>query len=571
MTAKYSTTDLHKFIRSFVESEGGKVVDVCEEYFTIELPDFLNPRKYTYQPAVSREKKIELVATGSQAFEGIVRECLSKGIMSSISLKAKDGPEAYLKNFFKDSDYSCEFCEKADVGGKEISFCTKSPRCYHRINNSKIQSIRILNSGIIRLFQFYFSVLFKNRLRKNEEITKILVDEKGSVYDCDILENPGLEFIDSRETIEIKLFDKLKAVTDETLDFILKDKQNIFDMLLKKQVTNRIKSLEKRLEEEKLQRSISKKNWHFNENEWKIKKDAVLQREGESLKTQLSIKFINLLFITTEKLDFEIHLTNKSKICSSYIVGVTKSAEIECPCCERAFSNGYATEDGLYLCEDCIRQSLETGKIYSKNFNLAIDNTTNEYIEENEGFQCSVCGKLNSRFFEFRCSHDGSSVCYNCYTICAKCAKLFSIKNVERCRDSGNQYCNKHIIRCENCGNPVGIDKYKTCQALGKKVCSCTGFEKCSLCEQEYSTESLVTNKCPACNNLTVVEDRGILYPIIRYAPSYDKAKKWLIGRNKLNSIIVAKGLFSDTLFIVRDNEVVSYKKISFLNKMKGY
>jgi hypothetical protein len=562
---------LHKFIKAYVTSEGGDLVDICEEYFTVEFSGQLSPTKYTYQPVVSRESKIDLIATGSPALESIVRDCLSKGILSSVLLRMKESPEELLRNRFKDIDYSCELCEKVNIKNRELSFCTRSPRCYHRINNAKIESVKIEKSEPLRLFQFYFSVLFRNKLRKNEEMIKILIDEEGNLHHSEILENPDLELIDSTERLDVALFDKLNAIVNETLDSVLEEKKGVFDMPLKRQVVNRLRTLERKLEEERLQRTITKKSWQFDEENWEVQRNAILKGEEEALKTQISVKFLNLLLVRTERIHTEIHLTNNSRIRFSHIVGLSESTELQCPRCKKLFSSGYATEDGFYLCEDCIKQSLETRKIYSSDFDLDIDSTTNEYIEKNEGFRCSVCGSLNSKFFEFRCSHDGSQVCYNCYDVCAKCGKLFSTRYMERCKESGNPYCREHLIRCDNCGSPVGVDKYSTCEALGKKVCSCTKFQSCICCEQQYSTESLVGGKCPACTTLIEVEDRTIISPIVRLHPSLEKTKRWLVGRNSMNSIIIAKSLFSDTLFVLRESDVVYQKKISFINKMKGY
>jgi hypothetical protein len=297
----------------------------------------------------------------------------------------------------------------------------------------------------------------------------------------------------------------------------------------------------------------------------------VLQFEEESLKTRITVKFLNLLFITTEKISYEIYLSNGAVVKSNFIVGLGTPTELECPLCGKQFSNGYATEDGFYVCEDCIRQSLETKRIYSKNFTLAIDNTTNEFIEKDVGFRCSVCGSINSKIFEFKCSHDGSSVCYKCYDICKKCNRIFSVSNLERCGESGYLYCKEHIIKCENCGKPIGIDQYKLCFATGKRVCSCTRFDRCVFCGQMYSEESLISGKCPACSNLLEVEYDDACTIIIQKAPQYQKTKKWLVGKNKMNTVVVAKGFLNDTLFVVQSGSIVFQRKISLLSKLRGH
>jgi len=571
LSAKYANTELHRFIRAFVESEGGKLTDTCNEFFEIEYPQSLGATKFTYQPAIARERKIDLIATGSPALEEIVQECLAKGNLASISLKTREDPETYLKNFFKDATYSCDYCETMTLEDKEISFCTKSPRCYHKINNGKITAIKIVRRQPLWLFQFYFSTFFKNKMRKNEEMVKILIDEDGNNYGFDILAQNQFEFTDSKERMDLDLYDKLKPAVDEKLDSILKDKQIVFDLLLKKQVTGRLRNLERQLEEEKLERSISKKDIEFDEEKWKTDKETTLQREGESLKTAIDIKFLNLLSIRTERVSFEITLHNSSKIESSFIVGIDSPAQVICSGCGKAFYEGYATEDGFYLCIDCIKQTIDLGKIYSKNYDLPVDAITNEYIEQERSFQCSVCRKPNSKLFEFKCNYDESSVCINCCTECVKCGKLFSISNAAKSKESGMMYCSEHIIKCDNCSAPIGIDEYRICRALGKRVCSCTKFAKCTLCEQQYSPESLINGKCPACNHFSETSEFSIVSSIVRHDASRSKTKRWLIGRNRMNSVAIAKGLFSDTLFVVEGDTVVHQKTISLFEKFRGH
>jgi hypothetical protein len=571
VSTKYADTELHKFIRAFVESKGGKLSDVCTEFFEIEYPHSLGPTKYTYQPVIAREKGIELIATGSPAFNAILQECLVNGIVSSVCLRTKEDPEIYLRDFFKDSTYRCDYCESIDIENKEIYFCAQSPKCYHKINNSKIASIKIINKQPFRLFQFYFSILLKNKLRKNEETARILIDEDGNTYDFDISAKEQLEFIDSEEKVDLALYDTLKLVADKKVDSILKDKQTMFDLLLTKQITGRMRNLKRRLEEEKLEKSISKKDADIDEKAWKANEEATLQREEESLKTTLDIRFLNLLAIRTEKVSFEIVLQNNSKINSAFILGVDSPAQIICPSCGKAIYEGYATEDGFYLCIDCIKQTVDTRKIYSTNHELPTDAITNEFIEEDKGFLCNVCGKLNSRLFEFKCSHDGQAVCINCCTMCTKCGKLFSISNVVESKESGKTYCTEHSITCDNCGAPIGIDEYKICRALGKRVCSCTRFSKCSSCEQQYSEETLVDGRCPACNHLLETRESEIISTIIRHDSSRSKTKKWLIGGNHLNSVAIAKGFLSDTLFVVEGDTIIYQKTVPFFSKIRGH
>ncbi len=119
----------------------------------------------------------------------------------------------------------------------------------------------------------------------------------------------------------------------------------------------------------------------------------------------------------------------------------------------------------------------------------------------------------------------------------------------------------------------MGLDEFRKCKGTGRKVCTCTSFAKCISCDQEYATSSLRNGKCPACNTLQeertdrarqTVESIKVAYP------AQAKTSKWLFGANALNSVAIAKGFLSDTLYVVEDGRVIFQKSISFLNKIRG-
>src|SRR3989344_1353043 len=219
MNTTYSNTPIHLFIKEYIESENGEVKDVCEEYFTIRTPALLEPIKYTYKPAIAHKKKIDLIATGSPAYNSIIEERIS-----------------------------------------------------------------------------------------------------------------------------IEMFDKYNSLANEFLDQIIKDKRNIFDLQLKKEVGNKLTALEKKLDDEKLQKSISKK-LEFNEKEWKLKKDSILDKEKESLETFVSVKFLNFLLINTARVLFEVKLNNNAVIKNSLLIGIENNLKIICPLCENEIFEGYGTHD----------------------------------------------------------------------------------------------------------------------------------------------------------------------------------------------------------------------------------
>ena len=280
-----------------------------------------------------------------------------------------------------------------------ISICEKTQLCYHQINNGKIVSVKIIKKEPVRYFQFYFSATFRNKLRpRNEELITLLMDEKGNIVSTEdfsgknILDNEALEIQDFNAKLKPTVFDELKAVADKKLEAILKEKLVLFDLPLSKEKEAKLKSFDKRLRRERLEQVINSK-YDLDSQKWQATHEALLKREEESLTTNIAVKFINLLVINTTKVSFELNLDNNATIHSSIILGINHTPEVTCPICRNTFSDGYATQDSLYVCENCIRQSIDTAKIYSKKAALKLDETLNEYFEQDAGFVCSVCGK----------------------------------------------------------------------------------------------------------------------------------------------------------------------------------
>lgn len=453
MSTNCADTKIHQFIKAYVKSKEGEIIEQSDEAFTVKYPNEASPKEYTYQPALSREKKIPLITPGSPAFQQILKECLENGVLCQVLLNPKESFEALLKGYFRDSAFVCEDCDKVTVGDELISTCVKSPPCCHLINNGKIESITVVKKDPVRFFQFYFCAVFQNKLRpKSEETITILVGEKGNVVSIgdfsedNILNNEEIAIQDFKAKLEPIVFDTLKAVADEKIESILKEKLFLFDLPLKKEKKSKLRSFDKRLRRERHEKIISRKH-DFDVQQWHISHEALLRREEESFLTHIAVKLTNLLVINTAKIRFEINLDNNSTIHSSFILGVNNTAEVICPICRKSFSEGYATQDSLYVCKNCIRQSVDTSKIYSKKAALTLDETLNEYFEHDSGFVCSVCGKRHSRLLEFRCSHDNSSVCVRHYDLCDVCGKVFSKTNLSYTEEFKRKLCPKHAAK----------------------------------------------------------------------------------------------------------------------------
>ena len=453
MSKKYSETEIHQFIKSYVKSKNGVITDLSDEVFSIKYPRETNPKEYTYLPNLAREKKIPLITPGSLVFQQILKECLENGVLCQISLKPKEEIDTLLKIYFKDSPVSCGDCDKVTVEGEVFSSCIKSPPCYHQINNGKIVSAKVLKNETVRYFQFYFSTIFQNKLRqKSEETIIVLIDENGNIVragefnEDNILSDKAIEIQNCKSKVEASVFEKLKVVADEKLETIVKKKLVLFDLVLSRDKKSKLRSFDKRLRRERREKVISRKH-DFDLPQWRTNYELLLKSEEESFITNIAVKFINLIVINTTKIKFELNLDNNSTIRSSMVLGINHNSEVSCPVCKKTFSEGYATQDSLYVCKNCVRQSVDTTKIYSKKAALTLDETLNEYFEHDSGFLCSVCGKRHSRLLEFKCSHDNSSVCIHHYGFCDVCGKVFSKLNLTYTDEFKRQLCPKHVAK----------------------------------------------------------------------------------------------------------------------------
>jgi hypothetical protein len=445
-----SETNFEEFFEAYVKAKDGKIT-FKNEVLYVTYPN-QSKEEYTYHPAVWREKKVPLIAPGSPAFQQVLRECQENGLLCQIQLAPKEDMPTEVKRHFRDAAFACIECDKVTIGQKEISVCVKPQPCHHQINCGKISQVKIGKQEPTRYFQFYYSVIFYNKLRpKNEEVITILLDEKANIVETasfgegKFVEDKSLAVLDCKGKVKPDLFDQLQMVADEKLEGLLREKVALFDLPLSREKKAKLRAFEKRLKQERREQILSRKH-DFDPLKWQNNYITLLKKEEEAYLTNISVKFINLLVINTFKVKFDLILDNEAEIHSSLTLGLNQPIEVTCPTCKKMFIEGYATQDGQYVCGNCIKQSIDSGKVYSKKAALSFDDTLNEYIEQGSGFVCSVCGKRHSRLLEFKCSHDNSSICIQHYGFCDVCGsgKVYSKDNLFYTDEFKHQLCPRH-------------------------------------------------------------------------------------------------------------------------------
>jgi hypothetical protein len=470
-----SESKIHQFIKAYVLSKKGALSPEVNEVFAIKMPDQITS-DYTYNPAVARERKVTLLTPGSPAFLQILKSCLENGVLCQISLNPKGNIEALLRRYFHDSEFECDNCSKVTIGEEIVSICEKSQPCFHQIRNGKIESAKILKKEPVRYLQFYFTATFHSKLRpKNEELIKITLDENGNACTENFSEqalarDEQIEIQDLKSKFPVSVFEKLEAIAHDSLENLLAGKLALFDLPLVREKKAKLKAFERRLKRERRELVLSRKH-DVDPILWQKNYEALLRREEESFVTSLTVNFINLLIVNTFRVSFELAFDNDSTIRTSFILGMDVAPAVSCQLCKAPITEGYATQDSLYVCHNCIRQSVESGKIYSKKAALRLDETLNEYIEPDSGFVCTVCGKRHSKLLEFKCSHDNSSICIFHYGLCDVCKKPFSKLNLAHTEEFKRQLCPHHVVHCENCQLIIGSDEVKVDKS-GKNLCS---------------------------------------------------------------------------------------------------
>lgn len=447
---------VENFFEAYLKAKEGKITR-RDGLIHVTYPD--KQETYTYCPSVSYERNVPLIAPGSPAFQQVLRECQKNGVLCQIQLNPQeDNLQTTIQRHFKDTEFACIDCDKITLGQNMVSVCVKPKSCYHQINYGKIHQIKTGKQESVRYFQFYYSLVFSNKLRsKNEEILTVLLDEKANILDIttldDVNNNSNNPFLsdntlivsECKSKVKSELFEQLKDVVDKKIELLLCEKLALFDLPIAREKRVKLRAFEKRLKQERREQILSRKR-DFDPLKWQNNYQTLLKREEETYLTNISVQFINFLVINTYKIKFDILLNNEAVIHSTLTLGLNQTLNITCPICKKLFTEGYATQDGLYVCENCIKQSIDSGKIYSKKAPLSFDDTLNEYIEQGTGFICSVCQKRHSSILEFKCSHDDSSVCIHHYGFCDTCGnkKIYSKNNLSYTDEFKHQLCPKH-------------------------------------------------------------------------------------------------------------------------------
>jgi len=441
------------FFEAYIKAKDGKLV-FKNNLIHVTYPNN-QQEEYTYCPSVSREKKVALIAPGSPLFQQILQECQKTGVPCQIQINLKD-IDTTIKQHFKDTEFTCIDCDQVTVEQKKVSICVKPKKCYHQINNGKIIHIKTGKQEPLKYFQFFYHIVFYNKIRsKNEEIISILLDEKTNILNAaNFDDEPSLNdkslISEGKGKIKPDLFDQLKEAADKKLQALLCEKVALFDLPLSREKKVKLRAFEKRLKQERREQILSRKH-NFDPLTWQNNYQTLLQREEQTYLTNISVKLINFLVINTYRVKFELTLNNKATICSTLTLGLNQTPPLTCPLCKKNFTEGYATHDNMYVCENCIKQSIDSGNIYSKKAPLSFDDTLKEYIEQGSGFVCSVCRKRYSKLLEFKCSHDNSSICIHHYGFCNLCGndKVYSKDNLSYADEFKHQLCPKHAKKSQ--------------------------------------------------------------------------------------------------------------------------
>lgn len=288
---------------------------------------------------------------------------------------------------------------------------------------------------------------------------------------------------------------------------------------------------------------------------------------------------------------------NCEKDCAGCGKHVCKTHVESCKICEEPFCsdescrttcsscNGIVCKNHKAICQSCGKISCRScvGQCRDCNKEVCASHIKtcaecNERLCEVCQTKCNICGEISCKDHFSTCGVCGNQTCSssNCHGKCAECSKVV---------------CSGDYKICQECSKPVCKDDYRECHMDLKTRCKkhtldCPICDKgvckkhtrnCSYCEEVACAECFdFTGRCLTCRNLTVTEDfNAPLLEALKNDPKIpiDKIKKWAVGWNSKNLVLMGEGSMQRFLFVFdkQTKSLTHWKKLNALNVFTSF
>lgn len=506
-------TDLHKFVKSYFDACGVKIINQQDNFFIAEFPG--NIRKtYTYLAKVAAENKdIILLAKGSHALNEMIKECSAKAAFSEVYITHN---EDSVKQFLIHHNCCdlCPFYLICEYKNKCCDFCS-----YYKLCNTCIQNADFIGFGDIfeskpvNLICFVFMVVLSNDYSLSQEVEKIVpvlinmdTGEPMGVIRIEDLIKLNMESTDMKTNLdENKYMDFLNTARKEVYEAI-KNQLDVFKKEIEGTLKDKIKSIIDKYEEEYVDIYTRSTQEQLDKLQQEALKLCDREIRGYAINCDYQLK--NVILIHTNRIirDLIFRLRDTGSIIPISSEIFLNNIMIRCSECNTDLDVGTICEAGHVTCKNCTEICSVCGKPICT-------------VCDDESYICSTCGEVVCANCVKQCASCNTVLCpshgYRCYT----CGELYCIDCFEICDICGTDICISHSSQCSECRKFVCPEHIHSCTVCGDMLCD-NHIYKCSICNdnlcKKHAIKSSYSNKhvcsghsgkCSVCNNIFAVDE----------------------------------------------------------------
>lgn len=507
MNSVYSS-ELHKFVESYLNLHGAHIEEKHEHYFTAVFPDG-KKEIYTYAARVASENKdIKLLAKGSKALTSMLQHCNSKAAFSELFMTyTEETVKLSLK--VKSCCDLCPFFSICENGSKCCDFCY-----YFKCCNTSIKNGEFLHFGDIKKTEkinaicFIFSVELSNDYSLSQKIEKlitVLVDlDTGkiinNIHASDIV-NLKMEPSANNTPIGEDLYHRCLSIARKEASNIMKDQLEVFRNEIQDHLGNKIKLIMDKYEEEYIENYTKSSLEQLEQLQNEGLKLCEREIRGYAINCDYHLKNVIILHTSRDIRELAFKLENSNTEVKIPAEIFLSQINLYCSRCGNEIDEGLLCSESHILCKNCAEICVSCNKTicYACDHENYICSTCGEAVCTECAVKCTSCGAILCPDHAYHCANCGNVFCIDCHEICSICENNICNEHLVKCKKCNEPVCSEHTGKCDTCGDSFCTQHLYSCSICGKKMCADHSFysdwSKKSICMEHVS-------KCSACSRL---------------------------------------------------------------------
>lgn len=517
------TTDLHKFVETYLKAVGAQIDEIHHELFVVSFPDGRKER-YTYLPRIASEnKEIKLLARGSKELKEMVRECSSKSAVSEV--KASYSAESVKSTLsHKNCCDLCPFTIICDKNDGCCDFCYNYKNCNTRIENADFTGLGdVISSKPVNTLCFIFQVELSNDYSLSQKIQKslmILIDLETGEIISDILARdlPGLEIQswEGKSGLSPDSYALYLKAAREGAEEMLKEHLDIFKKEIESPIYDKIMAIISKFEEEYGENYTKSSFEQLEQLQAEAVKLCEREIRGYTINSSYHLKNVFVLHTTKDIRNMSFRLKSEDKEVEVPGRFFLSKVDIRCSECGTEIDSGVLCSSGHVLCKNCADSCASCGKIICDlcDDESFICSTCGETICSSCVQKCSSCGADLCPSHAYKCTSCGNAFCINCYEVCTVCGTSVCKDHVKYCSQCNEPVCSEHIHPCSTCGEMFCDDHIYECAICGNLLCEEHSYTSaysgnilcgdhistCAVCGDIFASDEI--QKCSKCGDV---------------------------------------------------------------------